>query len=446
VTHKSFSEGSLPSFEQAPSVVLVAGNVEFFVEEAAAKVAEKLAEGGAEVLRFDDDAPAETISDALLNRSLFSAQRLVQFDVTRLLGSETPAQLLLQAVEGWEKGTPAGKREAYRRARALLAALNLTGGGTPEELAASAGKRAKKKDLIEPLAEILREMPEERGGPAVLTEALRILLHRENDGTVALLTAASPPAGVGLLAEIEEKGLVLEVSIEGKDEAGAITRLARARAKEREVTLDPDAIERLRVATDGSSALFAAELEKLLAWAGAGGRVRAADVRENVEDESSEDIYAFYEALGRRDAGDALGRLERLFSGRAVRAGERSIDTDDYWPTRFCGMLADEIRKMLLVRSRLEETGRGVDASTSYPTFQARVAPILSEPVVPFGVSPFAGSPYAWFKAAQRAARYTTRELAGALARAAEVDVQLRNSAPPLETLSAYVGGIIGGN
>ena len=101
--------------------------------------------------------------------------------------------------------------------------------------------------------------------------------------------------------------------------------------------------------------------------------------------------------------------------------------------------------KMLLVRSRLEETGRGVDASTSYPTFQARVAPILSEPVVPFGVSPFAGSAYAWFKAAQRAARYTTRELATALARAAEVDVQLRNSAPPLETLSAYVGEIIAG-
>jgi DNA polymerase III delta subunit len=447
VTRKSFSEAALPSFEAAPSVVLIAGKVEFFVEEAAAKAAERLAEGGAEVLRFDEDAPAETISDALLNRSLFSAQRLVQFDVTRLFGSDSPAQLLLQAVEAWGKGTPAGKREAYRRTKALLAALNLTGGGTPEEVAASAGKRVKKKDLIEPLTEILREMPEERGGPAVLTEALRILLHRENDGTVALLTATDPPPGVGLLAEIEEKGLLLEVSIENaSDQAGAITRLARARAKEREVTLDPDAIERLRVATDGSPALFVAELEKLLAWAGAGGRLRAADVSDNVEDESSEDVYAFYEALGRREAGDALGRLERLFSpGRAVRAGERSIDTDDFWPTRFCAMLAEEIRKMLLIRSRLEEAGRGVDASTSYPTFQARVAPILSEPMVPFGVSPFAGSAYAWFKAAQRAARYTTRELATALARAAEVDVQLRNSAPPLETLSAYVGEIIAG-
>ena len=50
MTHKSFSETALPSFQQSPSVVLVAGNVEFFVEEAAAKVAERLAEGGVEVL------------------------------------------------------------------------------------------------------------------------------------------------------------------------------------------------------------------------------------------------------------------------------------------------------------------------------------------------------------------------------------------------------------
>jgi len=436
---------AVPSFDAAPPVILVKGNVEFFVEEAAGVAAEKLTEAGAELLRFDEDAPAETVCDALLNRSLFSAQRIVQFDITRLLGSETPGQLLVQAVEAWEKGTPAGKREAYRRARALLSALEMPAGGSPEETAESAARRLRKKDLVEPLTEILRELPEERGGPAVLNEALRLLLDRGNDGTVALLTATAPPQGVGLLVEIEKKGLVIEVAIDPREEAAAIARLGRARAKEREVTLDPDAIERLRVLTDGSPELFAAELEKLLAWAGSGGHVRAADVRENVEDESSEDIYAFYEAVGRRDAGDALGRLERLFSGRSVRAGERPIDTEDYWPTRFCAMLAEEIRRMVLVKSRLEEAGRGVDASTSYPTFQARVAPLLSEPVIPFGVSPFAGSAYAWFKAAQRAARYTTRELATALGRAAEVDVKLRNSAPPLETLSAYVGELIAG-
>ncbi|HEY6930802.1 MAG TPA: hypothetical protein VJA66_14070, partial [Thermoanaerobaculia bacterium] len=265
----------------------------------------------------------------------------------------------------------------------------------------------------------MAEMPEEKGGPAVLSAALRLFIERGNDGTVALVTAVAPPPGVDLLAEIQKKGLVLEESVGG--EAGAaLSRLARARAKEREVSLDSDAIMRLLVATDESPGLFASELDKLLEWAGAGGRIRASDVRENVEDEASEDVYAFFETLGRRDAGESLARLERMLSGRPVRAGERSIDTEDYWPIRFFGMLADEVRRMLLVRSRIEEAGAHFEVSMSYPAFQARLVPLLTEPVVPFGVSPFANAQgqvtaYAWYKAAQRASRYTRRELAAAL-------------------------------
>jgi hypothetical protein len=449
----AFSLAAVPAFDAAPSVVLITGDVEFFVEEAAQQVAAQFAEKGAEVLRFDDEAPAEAVSDALLNRSLFSPQRVIQFDITRLLGSDAPGVLLEQAVEAWERATPAGKREAFRRARALLSALDLTAGASPEETAEAAAKRARKKDLAGPLAQILADLPEERGGPAVLQGALRLMLERGNDGALALVTATAPPAGVDLLVEIEKKGLRLDASIgeERKDVSSALSRLAKARAKEREVTLDADAIDRLRIRTDSNPPAFSAELEKLLDWAGSGGHVRASDVKENVEDEASEDIYEFFEAVGKRDAGDALNRLERLFSGRAVRAGERDIDTEEYWPTRFFGMFTDEVRKMLLVRSKMEQAGRGVDASTTYATFQARVVPLLAEPIAPFGVSPFAGkggqfSAYPWFKAAQRSARYNTGELARALSRAADVDVKLKNSFEPLETLTAYVGELIAGN
>ena len=449
MARRPFTDAEVPSFEKAPSVILVAGDVEFFVEEAAAKAAARLAEGDAEVLRFEEDAPVEAVADALLNRSLFSARRLVQFDITALLGSESPGSLVDSAVEAWEKGTPAGRREAFRRTRALILALGLPAGAPPEELAEDAARKTRRKPKQEALAAILAELPEERGSPAVLKSAIRLLLERGNDGTVALLTATAPPAGVDLLDEIASKGVVLAASA-GEDAGQALARLARGLAREREVSLDPEAIVRLLVQTNSDPRLFSAELQKLLQWAGPGGRVRAADVRENVDDDSSEDIYALYDAIGKREAGEALAHLERLFSARAVRAGKREMDTEEYWPVRFFGMLSEEIRHMLLIRERLEEIKSGPDVSMNSKTFENRVVPHLSEPVSPFGRSPFQNkqgqvSPYVWFKAANRAASYSKGELSRALARAADVDVRLKSSVDPLDALSLYVAQLIAG-
>ena len=87
-----------------------------------------------------------------------------------------------------------------------------------------------------------------------------------------------------------------------------------------------------------------------------------------------------------------------------------------YWPQIFLGMLTNELRRMLLIRAQLDEPGaRAPDPRTDYRAY----------------------------KAASRASRYTVRELARALAGAAELDVKLKTSAPPLETLTAYVGGLI---
>jgi DNA polymerase III delta subunit len=443
-----FSQAAIPSFDAAPSTILIAGPVEFFVEEAAAQATERLSADGTEVLKFSDEAPAEAISDALLNRSLFSPRRLVVFDVSRLLGSDSPASLLEEALEAWARGNSAAKREAFRKTHALLSALDL-GPGDPDEVAQAAAKKVRRRDDASTLAEILRELPEEKGGPAVLREALRLTIGRPNEGTVALLTAVAPPTGVDLVAEIARTGLVLTAGT-GEKAGEELARFANARAKEREVTLDPEAVARLLSRTDGKAQAFASELSKLLDWAGPGGRVRAADVVATVEDEASEDLYPFYDALGRRDAADALARLSRLFSGRVVRAADREIDTDDYWPVYFFGMLTGEIRRMLLVRACLERAG-GFDASMSYRTFEARLLPALSEPVTAFGRSPFATaqgsvSGYAWYKAAQRASRYRVAELARALSRAAEVDVSLKSSTPPLDALTAYVARLVAGN
>ena len=127
------------------------------------------------------------------------------------------------------------------------------------------------------------------------------------------------------------------------------------------------------------------------------------------------------------------------------------MEKDESWPVIFLGMLTGEVRRMLLIRARMEESGGGPDASQNYNAFQARVVPRLAEPVAPFGRSPFenkkgAISGFLWFKAAVRAARYSTPELARALARAADVDVRLKSSVPPLDALSVYVAQLIAGS
>jgi DNA polymerase III delta subunit len=440
---------NFPRFEDAPSVILVTGDVAFFVEEAANRILEGLG-GEAEVLRFVPDAGADAVSDALANRSLFSPRRAVLYDVTALFGADSPGKLLDAAVERWTSGSPGDRREAFRLTRALLSGLDLSA-GDPVETAEAASKKTRRRESAAVLAEILRELPEERGGSAVLVGAVRRLLERGNEGTVAVLTATSPPAGVDLIEEIGHRGLLVKWKI-GEDPAAELTRLGRARAKEREVALDGDVLQRLLFQTDDDPRAFAAELDKLLEMAQPGGRVTAADVRANVEDAASEDVYPFYDAIGRRDAADALARLQRLFSDRPLRAGKRDLDPDPYaWPMIFLGMVTTELRRMLLVRAELSGPGApAFHAGMRYPEFQARVVPRLAEPVAPFGRSAFASadgqvSPFLWYKAAERAARYTARELARALAKAAEVDVALKTSAPPLETLTSWVAGLIGG-
>jgi hypothetical protein len=113
----------------------------------------------------------------------------------------------------------------------------------------------------------------------------------------------------------------------------------------------------------------------------------------------------------------------------------------------FLGMASTEVRRMLMIRSIL---GDRFDPRMSYSTFQARVLPRMEQPAPPFTRSPFANvqgqiSGYLWYKAAQRASRFSVEELARSLARAAELDVALKNSTPPLEAITAWVAELIAG-
>ena len=93
------------------------------------------------------------------------------------------------------------------------------------ELAGAVCRKTRRKEGAASLVDLLRELPEERGSPALLLPALRTILERGNDGVVALLTAIGAAEGRGVWsAEIAKKGLVLEVAV-GEEDARRPSRV-----------------------------------------------------------------------------------------------------------------------------------------------------------------------------------------------------------------------------
>ena len=122
---KPFAEGEVPPFGDAPAVILITGGVEFFVDEAARRAAARLAGEDGEVLRFEEEGTGRgrfRSSDEPI--AFFSAaSRPVRYLAAARDGDSSGA--LDQAVEAWEAGTPSARRDAFRRARALISALDL---------------------------------------------------------------------------------------------------------------------------------------------------------------------------------------------------------------------------------------------------------------------------------------------------------------------------------
>lgn len=419
-----------------PAAILVHGAHEFFVDEAADEIRASLGFAEDEIEKIPEESLAARLPEALATGSLFSSRRLIEADLSTLFGRAAPAALLDEAVAAWEKDSPAGRREAFKKTRALLSALQVEL-ETPETTAAAVAKKTRRPELAEPLAGILRELPEGGASPGAAAGAVVAHLDGGVAGTVLLARAIDPPRASALYKAFEAHGVVRAAASEEADRPRLLAQRARKLAGEKEVALEPAAIDRLLARTNAEPHLVASELDKLLAWAGDGGRIRAVDVDALVEDRRAEDVYAFFDAFGARDRGETLRRLERVLSGRSLRTGEREIKGDE--PLRaFFGMLVSEIRRLLVVRARCEETRTKINPALSYSTYQSGVHPRLAQ-----GTPLVEGSPYAWYKAYQRAAKFSTAELVRALRRSAAADFAAKDSAPLEDTIAALVAEIV---
>jgi DNA polymerase III delta subunit len=245
-----------------------------------------------------------------------------------------------------------------------------------------------------------------------------------------------------LYQAFKKHGTIHDVSARPEEFGRFLASRATKLAAKKNVALEPAAVDALLRFTDADPRRFDSELEKVLAWAESGGKVRVRDVEMLVADGRSEDLYAFFDSLGRRDRAETFRRLDRVLSGRVLRAGERELKGED--PLRaFFGMLVSEVRRLLIVRARCEETRTKIDPSITFGTYQARVHPRLFESAGPFASPLLEGKPYPWYKCYQRAANFSAAKLQAVLVACAEADDSTKDSAPLPETLALLVGMMV---
>jgi DNA polymerase III delta subunit len=421
---------------------LIVGDHEFFVEEAAEEARGELASESCEIERIADEELAARLPEALSTGSLFSTRRLIEADLTPLFGRVSPGKLLEEAVEAWAKDTPAGRREAFKKMRAFLAAVPCPS-DSPEETARAASKKAKKPELFEPLVEILREIPDVRESRAGALAAVLAHLDRGLEGTLLLARAVDPQRSSPLFEAFKKSATIRDVSGEVKQRPGRLRARAKKLARERRIAIDDEALERLLRSTDEDPRPFASELEKLFGWAGEGGRITEKDVAAAVEDRHAEEIYAFIDTLCERRREPVLRGLSEILSGRTLRAGDHEISGEE--PVRaFFGALTREIRRLCFIRARCEEIGWKMDPAVSYGAYQSRIHGKIAAPQEPFEKSlAAAGHPFGWYKSYQRACRFSLPELTRALIRCSEADAAMKDSAPPEETVAGLVAGLV---
>jgi DNA polymerase III delta subunit len=429
------------SGEPAITGILVAGAHDFFVEEAAEEIRAAFSFPDEDIERISEESLASRLPLALSTGSLFSSRRLVEADLTPIFGGASPAALWDDALAAWSKGTAAGRRESFRKARALLASVGVSA-SEPEAAAAALARRARRKEGIEDFAALLRELPPESESLAAVAEAVRDHLERGDAGTLLVARAVDPPRDSPLYRAFEKFGEVRVVGGSEKEQPALLVKRAKRLAADAGVELGADAVQRLLHHTDNDPRAFAGELAKLLEWAGKGARVTAADVDATTEDRSSEDVYALLDAVGSGRRAAAFQLLDRTLSGRALRGGARALAGTD--PLRgLMAMLVNEIRNTLFVRSRCEELGIRMDPGLGFPAYQSRIHPRLSAKLEPFASSLISGHPFRWYKIYQRSCRLSAPKLEEALLLCVEMDAATKDSVPVADAIAAIAGRLL---
>jgi DNA polymerase-3 subunit delta len=359
-------------------------------------------------------SPSEVAAE-LATAGLFGGSKVVVVAEPAFLSSrEDQGEAFARAREMWQQGR---QREAARR----LLALAAKAGWSAAELDPGAEGTPGAEDWRRELGVELGE-----GGAGFVAAAARWAVERElragqEDASAldALLARGLPPGRALVVAAGKVDGrlpLVRRLAAVGRRVGFRVEREGRW-GEDRPVlgpvleallagtgkAADRGAEARLAALVGDDARTLAAEVAKLVAFAGDRKVIRAADVDEVVARSAADAFFALGNAVEKRDLEGALAVLDRgLAAGSSIHA--------------LVGALASTVRR-LIVEGERARRAVGARPIASFDDWQAAVLPLVP-PEELEGKKPFGF----WMKY-QAAARFQRAALLEALSRLAEADL-----------------------
>jgi len=331
-----------------------------------------------------EDRDLSSLPMRLATVALFGGTRVVVvFDSRAFVSSQSAEKLAKRSLEAWEAG------EGERAVKHFTQLVAMAGEGEAwieraarGEVAPGEWQRVLAVEHAPDHEPWLQEMalaavaaglaPSETGG----ADAARVYedaLQRMPASAALVVTAEVVDERRSLYKKIDTAGFIVECG--GRPKRAWDTQVSpeAARAKIREVVtaagkrIEPDAMAGIIERTGTSMRGLASELGKLMLYVGSRPDVNAADVAAVLSQAREANVFELTNALDERDGGRALVAMRSLLTQREPAP-------------RILGMLAAEVRGLILARTVIEEClGGTFDGGMPFEAFRGRVVPGLSK-------------------------------------------------------------------
>jgi len=441
-----------------PAAYIIFGE-EMLCKQVFAAVLEDLLPESERILKHEPFDGGEASLFDVLERvntySLMSAAKVVSLQHARLFdASQDPAQFAEKAAEAWDQKNP--KKAAALFMRFLAAA------GIPLEDAAGEDYAAVTEVLRKGVsgAERIAELADHcrlngMKVPVVRDEGTAFLRALEKgfpQGHYLLVTTDVMDRRKKIYKELKKVAVLVNCTVpKGDRQADRVEQqkvLAdsiRRNLAEAGKTLDGDAFRQMIDLIGFDLRTFVNSVDKLIAFVGERGRITSADVHALLRRTKKDPIYEISNAVADRRTGRVLNLVDDL------------LEEKNSHPLMVLAMLVNQIRRLLLVKGFLQETGGGWRNGMSFNQFKTEVFPVVrsrdeellallsgwqeelsaktgdgggrrrKKPKSGATIIRGGGSPYPVYQLFVKAQKFSTRELRRALADLAEVDIRMKS-------------------